>query len=160
MSEKHTHTFNYIFDYRRWKRLAYETWNPKCESCHSSVLARNTNRKSSSKTSQPLTTLPLARLLWGLKSWLYSLRNSWGWHFASLGLLPTLDNGPEMICHSVPDQNFKSRNPAPDKKQKICTPSMLLSCVWLFFDYVKYLSLIENSQGLWEIINPVSVRLK
>lgn len=157
MSEKHTHAFDYI--YRRWKGLANVTWNPKCQSCHSPVLVRNTNRKPSSKTSQPLTTLPLAWLLCGLESWFCSLRNFWGWLSASLGLVPTLDNGPEMICHSVPDQNYKNRNPAPDKKPKNMY-TLLLSCVWLFFNYVKYLSLIENSQWLREIINPVSVRLK
>lgn len=51
-------------------------------------------------------------------------RNLWGLLFASLGLLPTLDNGPEIICYCVPDQNFKNRNPAPDKKQKICPPGL------------------------------------
>lgn len=121
-----------------WKGLANVTWNSKYESCQFPVLAQNTNRKPSSKTSQPLMTLPLAWLLCSLESWLCSLRYSWGWLLASLGLVPTLDNGPEMICHSVPDQNFKNRNPAPDKKPKNMY-TLLLSCVWLFFNYVKYL---------------------
>lgn len=121
-----------------WKGLANVTWNSKYESCQFPVLAQNTNRKPSSKTSQPLMTLPLAWLLCSLESWLCSLRYSWGRLLASLGLVPTLDNGPEMICHSVPDQNFKNRNTAPDKKPKNMY-TLLLSCVWLFFNYVKYL---------------------
>lgn len=143
--------FDYI--YQRWKGLANVTWNSKYESCQFPVLAQNTNRKPSSKTSQPLMTLPLAWLLCSLESWLRSLRNSWGWLLASLGLVPTLDNGSEMICHSVPDQNFKNRNPAPDKKPKnmdtlLCHAfdySLTMSSTYLKLDW-EYSVITGNNQ--------------